>query len=78
MVEIFEYERNNDSYWDKAKLHQQMIKKTLSITKGLYSGYIFLFIFDNITSQSIYAKDVLQVKDMNKSSRAKQPISRNE
>ena len=26
-VEIFEYEKNNDGYWDEAKLHYQVMKK---------------------------------------------------
>lgn len=58
-VEIFEYEKNNDGYWDRAKLHQQVVNKALPITEALYSGYSLLFLFDNTTSHSVYAKDAL-------------------
>lgn len=70
-MEIFEYGKNNDRYRNKAKLHHQVIKKALPITKTLYPGYFFFFFFDNATSHSIYTKDVLQVKDMNKGIRGK-------
>lgn len=68
-VEIFEY-----GYWDGAKLYQQVVKKALSIAEALYPGYSFLFLFDNATSHSIYAKDALQTKDMNKGFGRKQPV----
>ena len=29
-VEIFEYGKSNDGYWDGAKLHQQVVNKALS------------------------------------------------
>lgn len=72
-VEIFEYGKNNDGYWDGAKLHHQVVSKALPIAEALYPGYLLLFLFDNATSHSIYAKDVLQVKDMNKGIGGKQP-----
>lgn len=72
-VEIFEYEKNNDGYWNETKLHQQVINKILPIAKALYPGYSFLFFFNNATSHSVYAKDALQVKDMNKSASGQQP-----
>lgn len=50
-----------------------MVNKALSITKTLYFGYSLLFFFDNATSHSVYAKDALQVKDMNKSAGGQQP-----
>ena len=77
-VEIFEYGKNNDGYWDGAKLHQQVVNKALLIAEALYPGYALLFLFDNSTSHSVYAKDALQVKDMNKSSGGKQPVLRND
>ena len=42
-VEIFEYEKNNDHYWDGAMLYQQVVNKALSIAKALYPGYSLLF-----------------------------------
>lgn len=75
-VEVFEYGKNNDRYWDGAKLHQQVVKKALPITKTLYPGYSLLFLFDNATSHFVYAKDALQAKNINKKSGGKQPILR--
>ena len=65
-VEIFEYRKNNDGYWDGAKLHQQVVNKALPIAEALFLGYSLLFLFDNATSHLVYAKDALQAKDMNK------------
>ena len=76
-VEVFEYEKNNDEYWDGAKLHQQVVKKALPIAETLYLDYSVLFLFDNATSHSVYAKNALQARDMNKGSEGKQPILRN-
>ena len=76
-VEIFEYGKNNDGYWDGAKLHKQVVDKALPIAQALYPGYSLLFLFDNATSHSVYSKDALQVKDMNKGPGGKQPILRN-
>lgn len=77
-VEIFEYRKNNYRYWDGAKLHHQVMKKALPIAEVLYLGYSLLFLFDNATSHSVYAKDALQVKDMNKGIGGKRPQLRNE
>lgn len=63
---IFEYRKNNDGYWDGIKLYQQVIIKTLSIAKTLYLGYLFGFLFDNITSYFVYTKDILQIVNINK------------
>lgn len=57
-VEVFKYGKNNNDYWDGAKLYQQVVNKTLSIAKILYPSYWFLFFFDNAISYSIYAKNV--------------------
>ena len=51
-IEMFEYEKNNDGYWDRAKLHKQVVSKALPIAEALYSGYSLLFLFDNATSHS--------------------------
>lgn len=71
-VEVFEYGKNNERYWDGVKLHKQVVSKALLIAKALYSGYSLLFLFDNATSHSVYAKNALQVKDMNKGPGGKQ------
>lgn len=75
-VEIFEYGKNNDGYWDGAKLHNQVVNKALPIAQALYPGYSLLFIFDNATSHSVYSRDAVHVKDMNKGPGGKQPILR--
>lgn len=72
-VEVFEYGKNNDGYWDGAKLRQQVVNKALPIAEALYPGYSLLFLFDNATSHSVYAKNTLQVKDMNKSTGGQKP-----
>ena len=50
VVEIFEYEKNNDKYWNGAKLYQQLVNKALSITETLYLIYLLLFLVDNTTN----------------------------
>lgn len=72
-IEIFEYKKNNDKYWDKAKLHHQVMKKALPMVEKLYLCYFLLFLFDNTTSHSVYIKDALQIKYINKGIRNKQP-----
>lgn len=76
-MEIFEYGKNNDGYWNGAKLHKQVVNKALLIMKALYPRYSLLYLFDNPINHSIYAKDVLQVKDINKGCGGKQPVLRN-
>ena len=76
-MKIFEYGKNNNGYWDRAKLHNQVVNKALPMVQALYLGYLFLFLFDNATSYFLYSKDVLQMKDMNKGQRGKQAILRN-
>ncbi len=71
-VEIFEYKKNNDGYWDWANLLHQVVTKVLPIAKILYSGYSHLFLFDNTTSHSVYTKNALQAKDMKKDIRSQQ------
>lgn len=65
-VEVSEYGKNNDGYWDRAKLYQQVVKKALPIAEAFYPGYSLLFLFDNATSHSVYAKDALQVSSWEK------------
>jgi hypothetical protein len=76
-TEFFEFSRNNDGYWDGAKLLQQVVSKALPIAEALFPGYSLLFLFDNATSHSVYADDALHVTDMNKGNGGKQPWLRN-
>ena len=50
-VEIFEYGKNNNGYWDGPKLLKQIVEKAVPITKALYPGYSFLFMFDNMVAE---------------------------
>lgn len=76
-IENLEYGKNNNRYWDGAKLHKQVIEKALPIAEALYPGYSLCFLFDNATSHSVHAKDALQVKEMNKGVSRKQASLRN-
>lgn len=51
-----------------------MVEKALLVAKDLYPGYSLCFFFDNATSHSDYAKNTLQIKDINKRLTGKQPI----
>ena len=55
-----------EGYWIGKHLLEQIKAKALPIVGALYSGYELLFMFDNATSYTIYAKDALQVTHMNK------------
>lgn len=59
VVKIYEYKKNNDGYLDRAKLDHQVMKKILPFAEALYLGYFLLFLFNNATSHSVYAKDAL-------------------
>ena len=58
-----------ERYWIKKHLLDQIKSKVLPIAEALYLGYKLLFIFNNIISNTIYAKDVLQVAHINKEQR---------
>ena len=75
-VEIFEYGKNNEGYWDGPKLLKQVINKAIPIAEALYPGYSFMFMFDNATSHAVYAENALCAGNMNKSSGGKQALLR--
>lgn len=66
-VKIFEYQKNNDKYCDRVKLHKQVVTKALLIAEAFYPRYLLLFFFDNAISHLIYTKDAFQARKMNKS-----------
>lgn len=72
-VEIFEYGKNHEGYWDRVKLHKQVVTKALPVAEAFYPGYSLLFLFDNATSHLIYAKNALRTQDINKGPGDKQP-----
>lgn len=53
-----------------------MKKKALPIAEVLYSGYLLLFLFDNITSYNIYLINAFQVKNISKKFNSKQVFLR--
>lgn len=72
-VELFEYGKTNKGYWNGSKLHKQVVNKVLPIAEALYPGYSILFLFDNATSHSVYAQNVLRIAQMNKGIGKQQP-----
>ena len=73
-VTYFEYGKTEEGYWTGEHLLDQITKKALPIAQALFPGYELLFMFDNATSHSIYAKDALQVTHMNKGPEGQQPF----
>ena len=65
-VELFEYEKTNQGYWDGPRLHKQVANKALPIAEVLYPGYSLLFLFNNATSHFVYAQNALRTAQMNK------------
>ena len=53
------------------------MEKILSVMKLLYPGYLFVFIFNNATSYSVYTKNVLCANKMNKRPGGQQVILHN-
>lgn len=77
-VEILEYGKNNEGYWDGVKLVKQVKEKALPIAEALYPGYSLLFLFDNVTSHLVYVADALRIKNMSKGPGGKQAFLRND
>ena len=71
-IVLFEYGKANKRYWNRPKLYQQVVNKALSIPKAFYPDYVFLFLFGNATSHSIYADNALYTLQKNKRVNAKQ------
>lgn len=72
-VELFEFEKTNESYWNGSKLHKQMVNEALPITEALYPGYFLLYLFDNATSHFVYTQNALRTAQMNKRIGGQQP-----
>lgn len=66
IVNVYQYNNNNDSYQNKAKLYQQVVSKALPITKVLYLDYLLVLLFNNITCYFVYVKHVLYIKNKQK------------
>ena len=73
---LYEYGKE-EGYWDGKMLLGQAVHRALPIAEALYPGYKFLFLFDNATSHSVYASDVLRASKMNKGDGGQQPFIRN-
>lgn len=48
------------------------MSKSLPIAEAFYLGYSLLFFFNNVTSHSVYANNILRIGEMNKNSSNKQ------
>ena len=70
-VEVFEYRKNDEWYWDRVKLHRKMFDKTLPTAEVFYQDSP-LFLFDNANSHFVYVENFLRTKVMNKKIRWKQ------
>lgn len=75
-AEVFEYGQEK-GYWDGVKMVNQFQNRALSIMKALYPGYEAVFMFDNVKSHAIFAKNALCVTHMSKSPGGVQPFLRN-
>lgn len=64
-IELFEYKKSNEGYWNRFKLDKQVVNKILSITEALYQGYLLVFLFYNMTSHSVFAQNALCTIQMN-------------
>lgn len=67
VIKLFEYKKSNEKYWDKAKLHKQVVSKALLIAKVFYLSYSLLFLFDNIISYFVYINNILYIRNINES-----------
>ena len=70
----FEYGSSNKKFWTGDHLLQQIVDKAFPIAEILYPGYELLFMFDNATSHSVYAKNVFHVRNMNKNQDSQQQV----
>lgn len=58
VIKIFIYGKNNNGYQNEAKLHQQVVNKTLPIIEAIYPRYLLHFLFNNTKSHSVYTKNI--------------------
>ncbi|CAG8764380.1 18448_t:CDS:2, partial [Acaulospora morrowiae] len=61
---IIQFGANNDGYWDGKKLLLQL-KNVITIFEWTHSGYIGVWVFDNVTSHTGMAPDALVAARMN-------------
>ena len=54
-VELFEYKKFNESYWNGLKFYKQVVNKLLPIAEVLYLGYLLLFFLNNATGYFVFA-----------------------
>lgn len=71
-MDLFKYGKNNKRYWNRPKLYKLIVNKAFLIAKILYLRYLHLFLFDNVTSYSIYTDNTLCIGEINKESSRKQ------
>ncbi len=71
-VKLLEYRKKNERYWDRAKLHRQVVEKTLPIADAFFPGYSLRFLFDNATGHSVNVEYAQCIQNMNKEIKRKQ------
>ena len=71
VVELFEYGKNNERYWNRFKLYKQVVIKALFIADALYPRYSLLFLFDNAIGNFVYIDDAPCITKINKKSEGK-------
>ena len=57
-AKIFKYGQEN-GYWNKAKVVNQIWEKALPIAQALYPRYQIIFMFNNAKSHAVFAKDAV-------------------
>lgn len=61
-VEICEYEKMNNGYWEILKFLKQIVEKSMSIAKFFSSSHSPLMMFNDAISHAAYAKNALNTK----------------
>src|SRR5436190_19152108 len=73
--EFFEY--GKDNYWDSDKMCKHILDVVLPMFELVYPNHQAIFLFDNATNHSSYAKDALVAQGMNLNLGGKQNLMRN-
>ncbi len=63
--ETLKYSKAYQGYWTGEDVYKQLKEKAIPYFEKTYPGKQILFIFDNSSGHTSYAKDVLVVKRMN-------------
>ncbi|PWW78823.1 hypothetical protein C7212DRAFT_84671, partial [Tuber magnatum] len=56
--------QEENGYWEGGHLVKQVTELTIPIAQAAYSGYQFLFLFDNSSNHGAFAQDALLAQNM--------------